>query len=252
MPALRSAICALLALVLTACAGFYRWEPADASRRSAGAASGSLVGPDQYRVSRGDTLYSIAFRHNADFRELAQWNGIGPDYLIFPGQLLRLSPPAGAQTRPVAPPPGGRPQPLPAPASREPAPAAPPSGAPLNWVWPVQGSVTRGYALAQGSKGLDFTAPVGQPVVAAAPGKVVYSGNALRGYGELIIIKHDEVYLSAYGYNRQRLVQEGDFVTAGQPIAEVGLGPENKPLLHFEIRERGKPVNPAGFLPARK
>ena len=84
---------------------------------------------------------------------------------------------------------------------------------------------------------------------AAAPGKVVYSGNALKGYGELIIIKHDERYLSAYGYNQRRYVVEGDIVTAGQPIGELGLGPENKPLLHFEIRERGQPVNPEKYLP---
>lgn len=246
----QSLLCIFLALGLAACTGFYRWDAPDTPGRRAGAASGTPAGPDQYRVSRGDTLYSIAFRHNTDFRDLAQWNGVGPDYLIFPGQILRLSPlPTGTQTRPLPAPPGGRPQPVPPPVVEAPLPA---SSGPLQWVWPVDGSVTRGYAPAQGSKGLDFTAPIGQPVRAAAAGKVVYSGNALRGYGELIIIKHDEIHLSAYGYNRERLVREGDFVTAGQPIAEVGLGPENKPLLHFEIRERGKPVNPAGFLPARR
>ena len=86
-------------------------------------------------------------------------------------------------------------------------------------------------------------------MVAAAPGKVVYSGSALKGYGELIIVKHDDLRLSAYGYNRRRLVAEGATVAAGQAIAELGLGPEQKPLLHFEIRERGKPVDPLRYLP---
>ena len=87
---------------------------------------------------------------------------------------------------------------------------------------------------------------------AAAPGRVVYSGNALKGYGELIIIKHNDTYLSAYSYNRRRTVREGDVVTAGQPIGELGMGPENKPFLHFEIRERGQPVDPMRFLPRRE
>lgn len=108
----------------------------------------------------------------------------------------------------------------------------------------------RGFSPNKGWKGWDFSGKVGQTVVAAAPGKVVYSGSALKGYGELIIIKHDDVRLSAYGYNRKRLVAEGDMVKGGQPIAELGLGPENRPTLHFEIRERGKPVNPSVYLPA--
>jgi lipoprotein NlpD len=111
--------------------------------------------------------------------------------------------------------------------------------------------VVRGFDPSGGSKGLDFAGSIGQNVVAAAPGKVVYSGAALKGYGELVIIKHDDLRLSAYGYNRSRLVEEGDMVRGGQKIAELGLGPENKPILHFEIRERGQPVNPATYLPAK-
>jgi lipoprotein NlpD len=133
------------------------------------------------------------------------------------------------------------------------APAAGPAEYPsgFTWQWPTAGSILRRYAPGEGAKGIDFTGNLGQPVFAAAPGRVVYSGNALKGYGELIIIKHDEVHLSAYGYNRKRYVVEGDVVTTGQPIGELGMGPESKPLLHFEIRERGKPVNPATYLPAR-
>jgi lipoprotein NlpD len=137
------------------------------------------------------------------------------------------------------------------------APAIPPppitseSGGPYRWQWPTNGTVVRGYNPGAGSKGLDFSGSVGQAVVAAAPGKVVYSGSALKGYGELIIVKHDDLHLSAYGYNRTRLVNEGDMVRGGQPIAELGLGPENRPILHFEIRERGQPVDPASYLPAK-
>ena len=119
------------------------------------------------------------------------------------------------------------------------------------WEWPTRGKVVRGFTGDVSSKGLDIAGDAGQIVVAAAGGKVVYSGSALKGYGELVIIKHDEQYLSAYGYNRRRLVEEGQQVLAGQPIAEVGEGPEQRPLLHFEIRDRGRPVDPLPLLPKR-
>jgi lipoprotein NlpD len=109
--------------------------------------------------------------------------------------------------------------------------------------------VIKTYNMAAGSKGIDISGELGQPVQAVADGKVVYSGSALKGYGELIIVKHDDTYLSAYGHNRRRLAKEGDTVRAGQTIAELGVGPEQKPLLHFEIRENGKPVDPLGYLP---
>lgn len=205
------------------------------------------IADGDYRVQAGDTLYSIAFRNHLDFRELARWNGIGSDYRISVGQLLRLSPPPRkpGQVAPVVVVAAPKPvQPGRAPEAYTPMPALP-SG--FEWTWPTRGTVLRGFG--EGSKGMDISGELGQPVFAAAPGRVVYSGNALKGYGELIIIKHDETHLSAYGYNRRRHVVEGDVVTAGQPIGELGLGPENKPLLHFEIRSRGKPVNPAGILP---
>jgi lipoprotein NlpD len=198
-------------------------------------------------------MYSIAFRHQLDFQELAVWNDVGPDFLIRPGDVLRLSPPAVSQvgegsirTRPL------EPRQPPRPAVATPGPVAEPPLAPparLTWSWPTAGPVIRGFA--DGGKGIDIAGALGQPVTAAAPGKVVYSGAALKGYGELIIIKHDETHLSAYGHNRRRLVGEGVTVAAGQPIAELGLGPEQKPLLHFEVRRRGKPVDPLAYLPAR-
>lgn len=246
------------ALAATGCTEALRWEqprhPPVSSWPSGGRAAHrqspqvSEPGPDEYQVRPGDTVYSIAFRNQLDVRELERWNSIGDDHLIHTGQILRLkaSPaqvtahasadrtqPGTIQTQPLALPP-----------------PAPEVQLKLRWQWPTAGTVARSYAPGEGAKGLDIGGELGQRVVAAAPGKVVYSGSALKGYGELIIIKHDDVYLSAYGYNRKRLVQEGQSVTAGQPIAELGSGPEQKPVLHFEIRERGRPVNPRDFLPA--
>lgn len=247
---------AAAALLCAGCAEMVRWpdrvERKSPSRYDREAAQGHYV------VKPGDTMYSIAFRHQLDFNDLAVWNDVGPDYLIRPGQVLRLTPPAGGsgpvagsgiQTYPIGrptplPPAGGAPPPAP-----RPAPSVDPPARPYTWQWPATGELLRGFS--EGGKGLDIGGEIGAPVVAAAPGKVVYSGAALKGYGELIIIKHDERYLSAYAYNRRRLVAEGELVSAGQRIAELGIGPEQKPLLHFEIREKGKPVNPAPLLPPR-
>ena len=243
-----------LALLLPGCAEFYRWPdrmdrpPPQAARRPEPAPEGYYV------VKVGDTLYSIAFRNQLDYRELAVWNDVGPDYLISPGQVIRLTAPAvvaAIQTAPMERPPPAAPPAAPvtrAPAS--PPPESPPELAPVTqWRWPTRGAVVKPFG--NGGKGVDIGGELGQPVLAAAGGKVVYSGGALKGYGELIIIKHDDLHLSAYGYNRRRLVGEGVMVAAGQPIAELGIGPEQKPALHFEIRRKGKPVDPAAYLPAR-
>jgi lipoprotein NlpD len=237
------AVVALLgALLASGCAEFYRW-PDRMSQRPA--ARREPAPPGHYVVEAGDTVYSIAFRHQLDFRELASWNDVGPDYLIRPGDLIRLTPPPGGSTPgPVRTTPMGTPAPAPAPRPLPPAETV----AKFTWRWPTAGRVVKPFG-DDGSKGVDIGGEVGQPVLAAAPGKVVYSGAALKGYGELIIIKHDDVHLSAYGYNRRRLVAEGATVSAGQPIAELGLGPEQKPSLHFEIRRRGKPVDPKQYLP---
>lgn len=260
----------LATLALQGCAGWASWDaPNHRSSSEAGVVPDRMPGPNEVVVRRGDTVYAIAFRHNLDVRSLARWNGIGADYLIHPGEVLRLKAPrvdtapkrqqSGAmQTRPIEDADRARVQAV---TAETPAPVAASVAPPVDdddakaggyaWVWPVnKAPVVRGFGQ-QGSKGVDFGGVVGQPVFAAAPGRVVYSGNALKGYGELIIIKHDEVYLSAYGYNSKRYVKEGDIVTAGQPIAEMGLGPENKPMLHFEIRQKGEPISPAGRLPAR-
>ncbi|NKF24467.1 peptidoglycan DD-metalloendopeptidase family protein [Solimonas marina] len=273
----------ILAMVLQGCAGWSSWEN---SRRvsghhreplPAGVVPDRMPGPQEYVVRPGDTVYAIAFRNDVDYHALARWNGIDSDYLIHPGEVLRLrAPPATSSTPPrqqvgvmqtqalsdatsvtATPVTADTPPPQTVTAPSKPPPSSPasdvddgPAGG-YQWMWPVDhATVMRGFGQ-QGSKGVDFTGKVGQPVFAAAPGRVVYSGNALKGYGELIIIKHDDVYLSAYGYNRKRYVKEGDIVTAGQPIGEMGLGPENKPMLHFEIREKGEPINPAKKLPAK-
>jgi lipoprotein NlpD len=236
----RALATVLVALLATGCAELYRWP----DRMNTGSATRASEPPAEgfYVVKPGDTVYSIAFRNQLDTKELAVWNDIGPDYLIRAGQVIRLTPPpvratstesASIQTTPMerAPPPDREPPPM----------------ARSEWRWPTRGTVVKPFG--NGAKGLDIGGELGQPVLAAAPGKVVYSGSALKGYGELIIIKHDELHLSAYGYNRRRLVAEGMQVAAGQPIAELGVGPEQKPVLHFEVRTRGKPVDPLEFLP---
>ncbi|MES2884842.1 MAG: peptidoglycan DD-metalloendopeptidase family protein [Pseudomonadota bacterium] len=278
-----------LAVSLTACG--YGWKedapaypPARAPSSVAGAGAAGSPASGDYVVQPGDTLYAIGFKNQIDYLDLAQWNGIGGDYLIRSGQVLRLTPPPGTDGVLVKPLPGSTeiiaaPKPvadsslpvpvpvapsLPGPVTQPPPPLAtvpvlsvPPVPRPmplgnsaLRWQWPTTGNVIKSYNMAAGSKGIDIGGELGQPVHAVAGGKVVYSGSALKGYGELIIVKHDESYLSAYGHNRRRLAKEGDEVRAGQTIAELGVGPEQKPILHFEIRENGKPVDPLRFLPA--
>lgn len=219
-----------------------------------------------YRVRRGDTLHAIAFRFGFDHRDIARWNGIEPPYTIYPDQVLRLSAPprAAVRTQPVNPSqPPSRSRPVQPPATPPRQPVAPtpapaqantqqPSEAPLAWRWPVEGNVMRGFLPNDPARnGLDIGGQVGQSVLAAASGSVVYSGNGLIGYGELIIIKHNERLLSAYGHNRRRLVEEGETVSAGQKIAEMGHNDRNEALLHFEIRNDGRPVDPRQFLPRR-
>jgi lipoprotein NlpD len=284
----RFCVLAVPTLALAACGyGFERDDaryPASGvdARSGSNAASGAVLTPsrplgaDEYLVQPGDTLFAIGFRNQQDYHDLANWNGIGMDYKIRAGQIIRLTPPGGQElsTQPLvsAPPVLALPKPIPAGASTLPGPVTqppkelPPAPVPsvppaakqvpigpvtVRWQWPTSGQVIKTYSTVNGSKGLDISGEVGQPIQAVAAGKVVYSGSALKGYGELIIVKHDETYLSAYGYNRRRLVKEGDEVRPGQTIAELGIGPEQKPELHFEIRENGKPVDPMRFLPAR-
>ncbi|HEU0195927.1 MAG TPA: peptidoglycan DD-metalloendopeptidase family protein [Nevskiaceae bacterium] len=205
-------------------------------------------------VARGDTLYSIAFRNGLDYRQLAAWNDIGPSYTIYPGERLRLTPPSGstAPRRTVRQPQARHARRVQR-ANPRPVVAPPPVALPARvtgWQWPAQGSVLHHFDLPR-QQGIDIRGQYGSNVVAAAAGQVVYSGDALKGYGQLIIIKHSDDYLSAYGFNSRLLVSEGQQVTAGQLIAQMGEGPGQVAELHFEIRYKGQPVDPLKFLPSR-
>jgi lipoprotein NlpD len=225
----RGAVFAVALILLSGCTSAVRWD------------SPGSDGSDRHVVRKGETLYSIAFRYGKDPDSLARWNGLGDGSLIYPGQVLRLSP-AGASTSTASSRPPASPRPLPK-LPDQPAPA---------WAWPTKGRVSVEFRGNPGpGTGILIDGNAGQPILAAAPGRVVYAGSGLIGYGQLIIIKHNETYLSAYGYTRSLLVKEGQAIKRGQRIATMGEGPERKPRLHFEIRRNGQPVDPRQFLPSR-
>lgn len=221
--------CVAIIAVLAGCSGAVRFEPEV---------------PGFHTVRKSDTLYSIAFRNELNWRELADWNEIDAPYTIEVGRKLRLTPPLTITT--VPPPKAGgaattaqRPRPAP----RPPLPSGPPSK--VAWAWPAEGRI------APGGKGIDITGAYGNEVRAAAEGRVVYVGSGLVGYGKVIIVKHDDRYLSAYAHNDDFLVREGEAVKRGQRIATMGLGPGQRPMLHFEIRLDGRAVDPQRLLPKR-
>jgi lipoprotein NlpD len=245
-------------------------------------------GRETYVVQPHDTLYSIAWRHDLDYQALARWNGIGPDYHISVGQILTLRPatPSAAARPPAAlakPAPGaaapgvatrsaptarsppataGNPGAAASPGAGMPGAGTPGAGTPgaasqpspegstsARWAWPTSylrapRAVTGGGVLLEGV--------LGQPVRAACNGRIVYVGNGIRGYGNLIIIKHDENFLSAYAHTREVAVHEGQQVLRGQLIAQMGAGPHQVPALYFEIRLNGKPVDPVPYLAGSK
>ncbi|MET0327412.1 MAG: peptidoglycan DD-metalloendopeptidase family protein [Luteimonas sp.] len=206
-------------------------------------------------VQRGDTLYRLATNNGISALDLATWNNVRPPYTIYPGQRLRLYP-GGGSAAPARPSSSGsataqRPAVRPTQSAPQPA-AAPPVNSPFRWQWPTAGQIVGRYVANDPTKqGLDIAGTAGQAVNASADGVVVYSGAGLVGYGELIIIKHDEQWLTAYGHNRVRKVNEGERVRAGQQIAELGRTGAARDMLHFEIRYNGKPVDPLTYLPAR-
>jgi len=199
-------------------------------------------------VRRGDNLYAIAGRHALDYRDIAAWNRLQPPYVISAGQQLRLRP----SRSPVVPSPPVRARPpvqaekriVPAPPLRQ---SAARKG-PIRWGWPTKGKLLKVESLTARS-GLSIGGRLGQRVQASADGEVVYSGSGLLGYGKLIIIKHNEKFLSAYGHNSELLVKEGDRVRSGQQIARMGKAVNGDVMLHFEIREKGKPIDPLKYLP---
>jgi lipoprotein NlpD len=210
--------------------------------------SGALNWPTGYHVVRqGDTLFSIAWRYDLDYRELAAWNKLGDGTLIYEGQVISLAPVANSGAQP----PAVRQAPVAKTSGKAlPVYTPPPEQKVAGWQWPTQGRVVEGYQQSiKTDSGIHIAGSYGQPVQAASSGTVVYAGNALKGYGNLLIIKHNDTYLSAYGFNSELLVREGDLVTRGQRVALMGQTPAQQVLLHFEIRKDGQPVNPLTYLP---
>ncbi len=195
--------------------------------------------PALYVVKPQDTLYSIAWRNGVDFHDLARWNGIGPDFHIAIGQVLKLSPGEGASPLAANRKSESRDNPKP--------PAASPSA--LAWTWPTD---RLSAPQPSSSGGIILQGREGQDIRAASSGRVVYAGTGIRGYGNLIIIKHGENLLSAYAHNRDSVVRDGQEVALGQLIGHMGEGAPQKPALYFEIRRNGKPVDPLAFLPSSK
>jgi len=212
--------------------------------------------PSHHKVLSGDTLYSISWNFNLDYKEVARWNNIREPYVIYPGQSIRLTAPLAkktvvkktipTKTKTVA---GKTVEKKP-----EAAKKASKKGESvkfarnINWQWPTKGKLIKSNSPIS-RKGLDIAGKKGQLIKASGAGVVVYSGSGLLGYGRLIIIKHNETYLSAYAHNSLLMVKEGDSVSGGQQIAKMGQDSNGQPLLHFEIRKNGNPVEPIKYLP---
>lgn len=235
----------------------------------------NLGKPGYYAVKPGDTLIRIGLDNGQNWKDLVRWNELENPNLIEVGQVLRVVPPgtdpSQAGTRPITAP-KVETRPLdakdPAVAAATPAPAASsaPTSTPLpiaspapprdsndeniNWAWPANGSVVTAFDEGR-NKGLAIAGKAGDPVLAAADGRVVYAGSGLRGYGNLVILKHNNTYLTAYAHNQLLLVKEDQNVRRGQKIAEMGSTDAERVQLHFEIRKQGKPIDPAKLLPPR-
>jgi len=212
-----------------------------------------IKAPSHHIVKSGDTLHAIAWRYGLRFKSIAKWNNLRSPYVIKKGQLLALRAvknrraPTNISRNKVA-------MVKPAVVVKPPTVVNQPSktrkSLKVFWDWPTQGEVIQGFNKKSARKGLDIAGQEGQPIVAAADGEVVYSNNNLRGYGNLVIIKHSDDLLSAYAYNKTLVVTERDRIRKGQQIATMGTTGD-KAILHFEIRKYGEPVNPLRFLPDR-
>jgi lipoprotein YgeR len=212
-----------------------------------GACGSAPVGPGFYRVEQGDTVSKIARANRTSVQNIARWNGLSNANSIEVGQVLRVAPPAGTAVASAG---ASRPAPAPS-ASRDAAPDPAPARAPaVSLVWPAQGEIIRSFD-GKTSKGIDIGNVPGTKVIAAAGGTVVYAGNGLRGYGNMLIVKHDSEYLTAYAHNRALLVKEGQSVAQGQEIAEMGDTDTNRVMLHFELRYLGRSTDPSRYLPPR-
>jgi lipoprotein NlpD len=228
--------------------------------------------PGYYTVKPGDTLIRIGLEYGQSWKDIARWSNLENANVIEVGQVLRVVPPTASgstetvATRPVTPatpasgasapktaasgtPAASTPAATPAPAPA-PTPAPTAGGDDLNFMWPASGSLLAGFDEAR-NKGYDIGGKAGDPVLAAADGRVVYAGAGLRGYGNLIILKHNNTFLTAYAHNQTLLVKEDQNVRKGQKIAEMGSTDTDRVKLHFEIRRQGKPVDPSRYLPSR-
>ncbi len=205
-------------------------------------------------VQRGDSLYSVGWSYGYDYKDVARWNGLRPPYELTPGQRLRFMPSAGVKVsvpkQPVIVEPEPRATQVPSPSR---APTAQKNTGIVTWRWPADGKIVGRFDAGDPlKKGINIGGELGQPVRAAAAGKVVYSGSGLIGYGKLIILKHNEALLSAYAHNKDLLVTEGETVEVGKQIAAMGSSGANVVMLHFEIRRDGVPVDPIEYLPGRQ
>jgi lipoprotein NlpD len=266
----------VMAALLAACSSPRR-APAPVEDRSQGVRATVATAPDParvlpgaenagkpgyYSVRPGETLIRIALDHGQNWRDIARWNNLDNPNVIEVGQVLRVVPPgvsSEAAVRPVAPPAAAASGPAVARAGAS-APTLPPVNTPpvapgddtVAWMWPTSSGdpVIAGFD-EEKNKGLDIGGKAGDPVYAAAEGRVVYAGAGLRGYGNLIILKHNNTYLTAYAHNQTLLVKEDQSVRKGQKIAEMGSSDTDRVKLHFEIRRQGKPVDPTKYLPPR-
>jgi murein DD-endopeptidase MepM/ murein hydrolase activator NlpD len=217
------------------------------------------VAPGYYRVERGDTLSQIARAHRQSVQSIARWNNLSNPNAIEKGQVLRVAPPGGTARATRNEPStaanatqgnagGNRASGDPARAALRPPPSAPANG--IKLIWPAAGTTVRGFN-GTNSKGVDIANSAGTPVIAAASGTVVYAGDGLRGYGNLLILKHNADFLTAYAHNQRLLVKEGQSVAQGQQIAEMGNTDNDRVALHFELRYRGQSIDPSRYLPPR-
>lgn len=230
--------------------------------------SGDLMkGEKYYTIKHGDTLFSIGFRYGKHYQQLSKWNNISPPYTLYVGQKIKLFKPSRKVSRRkyinkvrrkgrIKRRASSQKQTYRSQKKRSSSQKTSTFSTKkikmlkLIWQWPIKKRILKSFSQT-GKKGIDIYGKVGQKVKSAAVGKVVYSGSALKGYGNLLIIKHNSQYLSAYANNRRVLVKEGQFVKKGQVIAEVGLVGGKQASLHFEIRKNGKPVNPLNYLPRK-
>jgi lipoprotein NlpD len=199
--------------------------------------------PQSHIVRKGETLFSIAWRYGKNTEDLAHWNRLGDGSLIYPGQVLKLTGSSSPRKSTSS-------QTTTSRRESKPLPSIPAQPSP-KWAWPTKGRINVNFGAKPGTgTGVLIDGKSGQAIRAAASGNVVYAGSGLIGYGQLIILKHNDTYLSAYGYNASLLVKDGEQIKKGHKIATMGEGPERKPRLHFEVRRNGEPVDPRRYLPA--